>query len=173
LKFPYTNTVIGTTTIPRPEVFPINRIADERTRTAVLTSLRVIIHALQGFAQPCKSLISKGFSFLRIALCCTVLRSRWYQSGIRSPWNTRRRYPLNMSVALALRRSAWETWRCTRRTASAAAYSYLRSQGLRKGFSTAAIRFDKHLDRTLLLAQEADHLLVVVEPLDGMGQQPP
>jgi hypothetical protein len=57
--------------------------ADERTRTADLTSLRVIIHVLQGFAQPCKSTISKGFSFLCLALCCTVLRSRWYQSGIR------------------------------------------------------------------------------------------
>jgi hypothetical protein len=41
---------------------------------------------LQGFAQACKSLISKGFSLLRFALGCTVLRSRWCQSGVRSPW---------------------------------------------------------------------------------------
>src|SRR5215203_3319420 len=46
-------------------------------------SLRVIGHALQGFARACKSLISKGFSLLRLAQCCTVLRSRWYQSGIK------------------------------------------------------------------------------------------
>ena len=35
----------------------------ERTRTAFLISLRVIIHALQEFAQRCKFPISKGFSF--------------------------------------------------------------------------------------------------------------
>jgi hypothetical protein len=53
--------------------------ADERTRTADLTSLRVIIQALQGFAEACISRISKRFSLLRVALCCTVLRSRWCQ----------------------------------------------------------------------------------------------
>jgi hypothetical protein len=37
---------------------------------------------LQGFAWSCKSPISKGVSFLWFALCCTVLRSRWYQNGI-------------------------------------------------------------------------------------------
>jgi hypothetical protein len=58
------------------------RRADERTRTAYLCSLRVITHALQGFAQTCKSPISKGVSFLYLAACCTVLRSRWYQGGI-------------------------------------------------------------------------------------------
>jgi hypothetical protein len=56
--------------------------ADERTRTADPISLRVITHALQGVAQVCKSRISKPISFLRLAGCCTVLRSRWYQSGI-------------------------------------------------------------------------------------------
>jgi hypothetical protein len=56
--------------------------ADERTRTAFLISLRVIIHALQGFAQGCKSRIPKPLSFLCLAVCCTVLRSRWYQSGV-------------------------------------------------------------------------------------------
>ena len=45
-------------------------------------SLRVIGHALQGFAQGCKCRIFRGVSFLRLAACCTVLRSRWYQSGI-------------------------------------------------------------------------------------------
>ncbi len=45
-------------------------------------SLRVIHQALQGFAQECKSRISRRLSLLRVAQCCTVLRSRWYQSGI-------------------------------------------------------------------------------------------
>ena len=57
--------------------------ADERTRTADLISLRVIHQALQRFAQGCKSRIFRGVSFLRLARCCTVLRSRWYQSGIK------------------------------------------------------------------------------------------
>ncbi len=48
-----------------------------------LPSLRVIIHTLQGFARACKCPISKGFSLLRFAPCCTVLRSRWRQRGIR------------------------------------------------------------------------------------------
>jgi hypothetical protein len=46
-------------------------------------SLRVIGHALQGCAQACKSRISKPVSLLRFAARCTVLRSRWYQSGIK------------------------------------------------------------------------------------------
>jgi hypothetical protein len=58
--------------------------ADERTRTADLISLRVIHQALQGFAGDCKSRIFKRFPLLRVAACCTVLRSRWYQSGIRT-----------------------------------------------------------------------------------------
>jgi hypothetical protein len=46
----------------------------------------VIIHLLQGFARTCKTRISKGVSFLRVAARCTVLRSRWCQSGVkRSP----------------------------------------------------------------------------------------
>ena len=55
-------------------------------------SLRVSGHALRGFARSCKSRISKRVSFLCLAPCCTVLRSRWYQSGIRSPWITTRRF---------------------------------------------------------------------------------
>jgi len=45
-------------------------------------SLRVIIQALQALAGVCKSRISKRFSLLRFAACCTVLRSRWCQSGV-------------------------------------------------------------------------------------------
>jgi hypothetical protein len=65
--------------------------ADERTRTAYPCSLRVIGRALQGCAGGCKFRISKGVSLLRVAACCTVLRSRWCQSGVRSTWITCRR----------------------------------------------------------------------------------
>src|SRR5215217_6793420 len=58
--------------------------ADERTRTAYPCSLRVIGHALQLVAQVCKSRISRRLSLLRVATCCTVLRSRWCQSGVNS-----------------------------------------------------------------------------------------
>jgi hypothetical protein len=56
--------------------------ADERTRTADLLQLRVIIQVLQRLAGVCKSRISKPISLLCSARCCAVLRSRWYQSGI-------------------------------------------------------------------------------------------
>jgi hypothetical protein len=46
-------------------------------------SLGVIGHALQGGAGGCKSPISKGVPFPCLAECCTVLRSRWYHSGIK------------------------------------------------------------------------------------------
>jgi hypothetical protein len=47
-----------------------------------LLQLRVIIQVLQRFARACKCPISKLVSLLRFALCCTVLRSRWCQSGV-------------------------------------------------------------------------------------------
>jgi hypothetical protein len=59
------------------------RRAYERTRIADLISLRVIGQALQECAGACKSRISKPVSFLCFVLCCTVLRSRWYQNGIK------------------------------------------------------------------------------------------
>src|SRR5215217_2970282 len=46
-------------------------------------SLRVIGHVLQGLAEACNYRISRRLSLLRVAACCTVLRSRWCQSGIR------------------------------------------------------------------------------------------
>src|SRR5215208_2430393 len=67
--------------------------ADERTRTADLISLRVIGQVSQGCARVCKFGIYKPICLPRIALCCTVLRSRWYQSGIR----TSDRYSLTSS----------------------------------------------------------------------------
>ena len=57
--------------------------AEERTRTADLKPLRVIGRVLQGFAQTCNSRIDKPISFLCLALCCTVLRPRWCQSGVK------------------------------------------------------------------------------------------
>jgi hypothetical protein len=62
---------------------PPKERADERTRTADLISLRVIGQALQECAGACKSRISKPVSFLCFVLCCTVLRSRGYQNGIK------------------------------------------------------------------------------------------
>jgi len=49
--------------------------ADERTRTTDLTSLGVITQALQGCAEACKSRIFRRLPLLRVAACCTVLRS--------------------------------------------------------------------------------------------------
>src|SRR5919112_34112 len=68
-----------------PWVFPANRQkkrADERTRTAYPCSLRVISQGLQGVAQACRLRLDKLVSFLCLALCCTVWRSRWCQSGV-------------------------------------------------------------------------------------------
>jgi hypothetical protein len=65
---------------------PANR-RKEREPTSGLKpltcSLRVISQVLQRFVQACKSRIDKPISFLCLALCCTVLCSRWYQSGIK------------------------------------------------------------------------------------------
>jgi hypothetical protein len=41
-----------------------------------LLQLRVITHLLQGFAQGCRYRISKPVTFLCLAQCCTVWRSR-------------------------------------------------------------------------------------------------
>jgi hypothetical protein len=47
-------------------------------------SLRVSGQWLLGVAGACKYRIDRSISFLCLALCCTVLRSRWCQSGVRS-----------------------------------------------------------------------------------------
>jgi hypothetical protein len=62
---------------------PVQRVqrAEERTRTAYPCSLRVITQALQGAAWGCKCRIFRRVSFLRLAPCCTVLRSRWCQEA--------------------------------------------------------------------------------------------
>jgi hypothetical protein len=67
------NQVVLQTTIPREPASGLEPLH---------CSLRVIGHVLQGFARDCKSRISRRLSLLRLAECCTVLRSRWYQSGI-------------------------------------------------------------------------------------------
>jgi hypothetical protein len=56
------------------------RRADERTRTAFLLRVRVITQALAG---GCKSRVFRGVSFPCLAPCCTALRSRWCQSGVK------------------------------------------------------------------------------------------
>jgi hypothetical protein len=61
---------------------PIKKSRRADSRTADLLQLRVMHQALQGFSRGCKPCISKPFSLLRLAQCCTVLRSRWYQSGV-------------------------------------------------------------------------------------------
>ena len=61
----------------------VKKRADERTRTADLTSLRVIINTLRGLAEVCNYRIPKRLSLLWVAACCTVLRSRWCQSGVK------------------------------------------------------------------------------------------
>jgi hypothetical protein len=76
---------------------------NERTRTAYPCSLRVCGHVLQGIAQGCKSRISRRFPLLRVAECCTVLRSRWYQSGIRRVrWIRSARYFSNTKTSFDL-----------------------------------------------------------------------
>src|SRR5918994_4522201 len=57
----------------------IKQRADERTRTADL----LITSDNSCVAGACKSRISRRLSALRIAACCTVLCSQWYQSGIK------------------------------------------------------------------------------------------
>jgi hypothetical protein len=77
-------------------VLPANR--DKREPTSGLEpltrSLRVIHQALQECARDCKCRIFRGVSFPCLAACCTVLRSQWYQSGIKRPLLMHRgRYP--------------------------------------------------------------------------------
>src|ERR671910_311782 len=62
--------------------------SNERTRTTDL----LITSDLSGVAGGCKCRISRRLSLLRVAACCPVLRSRWYQSGIRSRWRAPLRY---------------------------------------------------------------------------------
>ena len=47
-------------------------------------SLRVCGQGLLGVAHACNFRIDRPVSFLCFALCCTVLRSRWCQNGVRS-----------------------------------------------------------------------------------------
>jgi hypothetical protein len=68
-------------------VFPANlyKLGEPTSGLEPLScSLRVIGHVLRGLAQECKSRISKRVSILWFAARCTALRSRWYQSGIRT-----------------------------------------------------------------------------------------
>src|SRR5215213_1627757 len=68
--------------LPAKQPFLESRRAD--SNRLPLLQLRVITQALQGCAGSCRTRISKRISVLWFAECCTVLRSRWYQSGIRT-----------------------------------------------------------------------------------------
>ena len=78
------------------DVLPANRKktrADERARTAglLITSDRSCV---AGVCWPCKSPISRRLSLSQFAVCCTALRSRWYQNGINTaPVSALRDYP--------------------------------------------------------------------------------
>ena len=87
--------------------------AGERTRTADLISLRVLSQAFQRFAQACKTRIYRPISFLCLAAYCTVLRSRWCQSGIKS---VRVCISTSDSLVLILRPSSQGTQRHYRHT---------------------------------------------------------
>ena len=80
-----------------------NREPTSGLEPLTLLQLRVIGHALQAFAEVCKSRISRRLSLLRVALCCTVLRSRWYQIGIR----TSDRYSLMVDPMAHSRNLLW------------------------------------------------------------------
>src|SRR5215217_6624093 len=54
--------------------------ADSKRCLAPITSDRSAVAG--GIAEACKSLISRWLSLLRVDACCTVLRSRWCQSGV-------------------------------------------------------------------------------------------
>src|ERR671921_1457464 len=111
------------------------RRADERTRTAYPCSLRVITQALQGCAQDCKCRISKPVTFLRLAECCTVLRSRWCQSGVR------RLQTLNRGLRVMGGYGAWKVtgrlsklrtvlFRCLSGSSTSSLVSTLRTTGM-------------------------------------------
>jgi hypothetical protein len=68
----------------------VRKRADERTRTADL----LITSDPSRVAGGCKCRIFRGVSFLRFAVRCTVLRSRWCQSGVNiAPVDRGRRTP--------------------------------------------------------------------------------
>ena len=60
----------------------------------------MLIHALQGFAGGCKYRIFRGVSFSLACECCTVLRSRWCQSGVNSIYLLNSRYRASLQAVL-------------------------------------------------------------------------
>jgi hypothetical protein len=66
-------------------------------------SLRVMTQALQRFARACKTRISRRLSLLRVAACCTVLRSRWCQNGVNITLVSRQRLPRISSTSFFAR----------------------------------------------------------------------
>jgi hypothetical protein len=74
-------------------------------------SLRVIHHALLGCAVACKSRIPRRLPLLWVAACCTVVRSRWYQSGINVTLHPR---DSEASIKARARRTSAPIWRRSR-----------------------------------------------------------
>jgi hypothetical protein len=70
-----------------------------------LLQLRVIIQALLEFAWGCKTPISRTVPLLCLALCRTVLRSRWCQRVVS------RVLRLRVAGSFAIRFRAWDTMR--------------------------------------------------------------
>jgi hypothetical protein len=69
----------------------VGKIQEPTSELEPLTcSLRVMHQVLQRVAQGSRTRISKVFSLPWLALCCTVLRSRWCQSGVKRCQESRR-----------------------------------------------------------------------------------
>src|SRR5918999_4162215 len=68
-------------------------------------SLRVITQALQGCAGDCECRICRGDFFLRLAECCTVLRTLWCQSGVNAIRKSSRHHAASRTAPDP--RSAW------------------------------------------------------------------
>src|SRR5215216_5147790 len=106
LNLPGFTRLVGVTGAGAPlrfGVFPANlyKIGEPTSGLEPPTcSLRVITQALQGCAGGCKCRIYKRLSLLWLAGCCTVLRSRWCQSGVNSIYLLNSRYRASLQVVL-------------------------------------------------------------------------
>ena len=104
---------------PEAEVI-VGRLLVEFNKTFGTT---IRVNVLQRFAGEYESRISKRFSLLWFAVCRPVLRSRWCQNGIRSPWITERWFfsslassrnnaPAGQSVVHPSWHQRWHQLRC-------------------------------------------------------------
>ncbi len=76
-------------------------------------SSRVIIQVLRRIARSCVSPIPRPVTFRRFAPCCTVFRSKWYQSGTRKSCG-------HCTLGFCVTSSGWRTcFACLRDVGSA------------------------------------------------------